>query len=130
MPYSAEISRSNPTCFLFLIDQSGSMGDAVADANHICEGSMNTWWRQEKEKTSADRRGSKDVARHLRNVPVRSALRWELRISVAALRFSSSSSKNSLKFKREFTKPYCHCSGCLCRGRPFFGRAVCCFVHN
>lgn len=27
MPYSAEISRSNPTCFLFLIDQSGSMGD-------------------------------------------------------------------------------------------------------
>jgi hypothetical protein len=29
MPYSAEISRSNPTCFLFLIDQSGSMADAV-----------------------------------------------------------------------------------------------------
>jgi hypothetical protein len=28
MPYSAEISRSNPSCFLFLIDQSGSMGDA------------------------------------------------------------------------------------------------------
>jgi hypothetical protein len=26
MPYSAEISRSNPTCFLFLIDQSHSMG--------------------------------------------------------------------------------------------------------
>jgi hypothetical protein len=26
MPYSAEISRSNPTCFLFLIDQSKSMG--------------------------------------------------------------------------------------------------------
>jgi hypothetical protein len=25
MPYSAEISRRNPTCFLFLIDQSGSM---------------------------------------------------------------------------------------------------------
>ena len=44
MPYSAEISRSNPTCFLFLIDQSKSMGgplsgdagkkkaDAVADS--------------------------------------------------------------------------------------------------
>jgi serine/threonine protein kinase len=44
MPYTAEISRTNPTCFLFLIDQSGSMdnrfgGDAgkkksesVADA--------------------------------------------------------------------------------------------------
>ncbi len=29
MPYSAEISRSNPTCFLFLIDQSGSMAEAV-----------------------------------------------------------------------------------------------------
>ncbi len=28
MPYSAEISRRNPSCFLFLIDQSGSMADA------------------------------------------------------------------------------------------------------
>ena len=27
MPYSAEINRSNPSCFLFLIDQSGSMSD-------------------------------------------------------------------------------------------------------
>lgn len=27
MAYSAEISRANPSCFLFLIDQSGSMGD-------------------------------------------------------------------------------------------------------
>jgi uncharacterized protein YegL len=27
MPYNAEISRANPTCFLFLIDQSGSMAD-------------------------------------------------------------------------------------------------------
>lgn len=27
MPYSAEISRANPSCFLFVIDQSGSMGD-------------------------------------------------------------------------------------------------------
>jgi len=27
MPYSAEISRSIPSCFLFLIDQSASMGD-------------------------------------------------------------------------------------------------------
>jgi hypothetical protein len=44
MPYSAEISRTNPTCFLFLIDQSSSMmepfgaqpdkqkSDGVADA--------------------------------------------------------------------------------------------------
>jgi hypothetical protein len=28
MAYSAEISRTNPSCFLFLIDQSGSMSDA------------------------------------------------------------------------------------------------------
>lgn len=28
MPYVAEISRANPSCFLFLIDQSGSMQDA------------------------------------------------------------------------------------------------------
>lgn len=27
MPYAAEISRANPTCFVFLIDQSGSMAD-------------------------------------------------------------------------------------------------------
>lgn len=27
MPYTAEISRTNPSCFLFLIDQSGSMSD-------------------------------------------------------------------------------------------------------
>jgi hypothetical protein len=27
MPYTAEISRANPSCFLFLIDQSGSMDD-------------------------------------------------------------------------------------------------------
>ena len=27
MPYIAEISRGNPSCFLFLIDQSGSMRD-------------------------------------------------------------------------------------------------------
>lgn len=29
MSYSAEISRSNPTCFLFLVDQSGSMNDTM-----------------------------------------------------------------------------------------------------
>ena len=27
MAYSAEISRQNPSCFLFVIDQSGSMSD-------------------------------------------------------------------------------------------------------
>ncbi len=30
MPYTADISRSNPGCFLFLIDQSGSMTQALA----------------------------------------------------------------------------------------------------
>lgn len=30
MEYQAEISRSNPSCFLFLIDQSGSMSDPFA----------------------------------------------------------------------------------------------------
>ena len=29
MPYSADISRSNPACFLFLVDRSGSMEDAL-----------------------------------------------------------------------------------------------------
>ena len=27
MTYSAELSRSNPTCFIFLIDQSSSMAE-------------------------------------------------------------------------------------------------------
>jgi hypothetical protein len=30
MPYSAEISRANPSCFVFLIDQSGSMAEPIA----------------------------------------------------------------------------------------------------
>ena len=30
MPYSAEISRSNPSCFVFLVDQSGSMEHPIA----------------------------------------------------------------------------------------------------
>jgi len=29
MSYQAEISRMNPTCFFFLIDQSGSMNDPI-----------------------------------------------------------------------------------------------------
>jgi len=33
MPYSAEISRASPTCFIFMLDQSGSMGDPIAGAN-------------------------------------------------------------------------------------------------
>lgn len=31
MPYSAEISRSNPTCFIFLLDQSGSMSEIFGE---------------------------------------------------------------------------------------------------
>ena len=30
MPYTAEISRENPTCFLFMIDQSTSMKDEIS----------------------------------------------------------------------------------------------------
>ena len=30
MPYEADISRNNPGCFLFLVDQSGSMKDSLA----------------------------------------------------------------------------------------------------
>ena len=30
VPYTAEISRDNPTCFLFLIDQSSSMSEEFA----------------------------------------------------------------------------------------------------
>jgi hypothetical protein len=33
MPYTAEISRSNPSCFLFLIDQSKSMVEPLAGTN-------------------------------------------------------------------------------------------------
>ncbi len=33
MPYSAEISRTNPSCFLFIIDQSGSMSDKYVNIN-------------------------------------------------------------------------------------------------
>ena len=29
MPYSADISRTNPGCFVFLVDQSGSMSEAL-----------------------------------------------------------------------------------------------------
>jgi hypothetical protein len=33
VPYTAEISRSTPSCFLFLIDQSGSMQDVLDPSN-------------------------------------------------------------------------------------------------
>lgn len=34
MPYRAEISRNNPSCFVFLIDQSGSMKEPLASAEN------------------------------------------------------------------------------------------------
>ena len=39
MPYSAEISRANPSCFVFLIDQSGSMVEPIAgsDGKRKCD---------------------------------------------------------------------------------------------
>ena len=33
MSYAAEISRANPSCFLFVIDQSGSMQDVMDPTN-------------------------------------------------------------------------------------------------
>ncbi len=35
MPYLAEISRRNPSCFIFLIDQSGSMKNPFASHSHV-----------------------------------------------------------------------------------------------
>ena len=39
MPYSAEISRTNPGCFIFLIDQSGSMIEPISggDGRRKCD---------------------------------------------------------------------------------------------
>jgi hypothetical protein len=51
-PYSAEISRDNPSCFLFLIDQSGSMEDEVAvgdESQRLADGvadSINMWLQE------------------------------------------------------------------------------------
>jgi hypothetical protein len=39
LPYSAEISRSNPGCLYFLIDQSGSMADDWGGAQHAAPAS-------------------------------------------------------------------------------------------
>lgn len=33
MAYSAQINRKNPTCFIFVIDQSGSMSDVMDPTN-------------------------------------------------------------------------------------------------
>ena len=52
MPYTAEISRDNPSCFLFLIDQSKSMEDEVSagdgtqsKANGVAD-TMNRWLQE------------------------------------------------------------------------------------
>ena len=37
MPYSADIGRSNPGCFLFLVDRSGSMTGALAGQPAQCK---------------------------------------------------------------------------------------------
>lgn len=42
MPYSAEISRTQPSCFLFLVDQSGSMADPWGGPGGSAEGSKAT----------------------------------------------------------------------------------------
>jgi hypothetical protein len=52
MPYSAEISRDNPSCFLFLIDQSTSMeeevaaGDATQQKATGVADTMNRWLQE------------------------------------------------------------------------------------
>jgi len=52
MPYTAEISRDNPTCFLFLIDQSRSMEDEISagdDTQQKAAGvadSINRWLQE------------------------------------------------------------------------------------
>ena len=35
MPYTAEISRANPACFLFLVDQSGSMATGMGEQKRV-----------------------------------------------------------------------------------------------
>ncbi|MCY4475990.1 MAG: VWA domain-containing protein [Chloroflexi bacterium] len=37
MPYTADISRANPGCFLFLIDQSGSMAEPLGGQNDLAK---------------------------------------------------------------------------------------------
>ncbi len=52
MSYSAEISRDNPSCFLFLIDQSGSMEDEISigsEVRQLANGvadSINLWLQE------------------------------------------------------------------------------------
>lgn len=49
MPYIAEISRANPSCFLFLIDQSGSMEDPMPVSPTAGDGPTNAPQRAKAE---------------------------------------------------------------------------------
>lgn len=65
MPYSAEISRINPSCFLFLIDQSGSMADSIAAGETVqqkAQGVADTInrWLQELSIKCAKSEGVRD----------------------------------------------------------------------
>ncbi|MHB1036742.1 MAG: vWA domain-containing protein [Pirellulales bacterium] len=65
MPYSAEISRMNPSCFLFLIDQSGSMADSIAAGEAVqqkAQGVADTInrWLQELSIKCAKSEGVRD----------------------------------------------------------------------
>ena len=65
MPYTAEISRDNPTCFLFLVDQSSSMKDEVSagdDTQQKASGVADTInrWLQELSIKCAKAEGVRD----------------------------------------------------------------------
>src|SRR5262245_61477549 len=70
MPYAAQITRTNPACILFLIDQSQSMGEPCVDDNP-----------QTKDHRVADA-----INRLLQNVVLRSAradgVRYYFRVGV------------------------------------------------
>ena len=54
MPYTAEISRTNPSCFLFLIDQSGSMEDPIPASGAVSDGPTTTTPGRTKAEGVAD----------------------------------------------------------------------------
>lgn len=65
MPYTAEISRDNPTCFLFMIDRSSSMRDEVSagdDTQQKASGVADTInrWLQELSIKCAKAEGVRD----------------------------------------------------------------------
>jgi len=77
MPYTAEISRTNPSCFLFLIDQSGSMQDLLDPTNTqqldkpmLADGKVYTHTPQGRTKAQAVADG---INRLLQNLAIRCA---------------------------------------------------------